>query len=261
MFYLKNERIAHSLFFSEHVSESLRSLTKNERCERIAQVAHQKWVTMSDLLTSRRGNERSWGNRSGRSPKMSEWVKRSSFWANHSIAHFWAKNRWTKSQPWKLMRDAVAHIRSENWQEILWLILYPETDGRCCGSCKIWKLIRDMVTHFISGNWWEMLWLMKDLKTDKRYGDSFYIRKLVRDAVAHPQLRGRRTIWYSQYEWLFLLKFLCTKIVKQFVFIVQSIVFIYVSKFMKHQCFHKYLSTFCLVWNWVSYTVWYSGAM
>ena len=26
------------------VSESLRSLTKNERCERIAQVAHQKWA-------------------------------------------------------------------------------------------------------------------------------------------------------------------------------------------------------------------------
>ena len=38
------------------VSESLRSLTKNERCERIAQVAHQKWVIRSWLLTK---NERS----------------------------------------------------------------------------------------------------------------------------------------------------------------------------------------------------------
>ena len=42
------------------------------------------------------------------------------------------------------------------------------------------------------------------------------------------------------FEWPFLLKFLCTKIVKQFVFLVQSIVFIlytvqctYVFKFMK----------------------------
>ena len=40
----KTECIAHSLFF-------------NERCERMAQVAHQKWVM--------------WANRSGRSPKMS----------------------------------------------------------------------------------------------------------------------------------------------------------------------------------------------
>ena len=26
------------------------------------------------------------------SPKMSKWVKRLFFWANHSFAHFWAKN-------------------------------------------------------------------------------------------------------------------------------------------------------------------------
>ena len=30
------------------VSESLRSLTKNERCEQIAQVAHQKWTIHSE---------------------------------------------------------------------------------------------------------------------------------------------------------------------------------------------------------------------
>ena len=42
-FILKNERFAHSLFF-------------NERCEQIAQVAHQKWAM--------------WANRSGLSPKM-----------------------------------------------------------------------------------------------------------------------------------------------------------------------------------------------
>ena len=44
----------------------------------------------------------------------------------------------------------------------------------------------------------------------------------------NPHLRGRGTICYSQSEWLFLLKFLCTKkIVNQFVFLVQSIVFIH----------------------------------
>ena len=42
-------------FLVSDVSESLRSLTKNERCERISQVVHQKWVTMSESLTK---NER-----------------------------------------------------------------------------------------------------------------------------------------------------------------------------------------------------------
>ena len=45
-------------FLVSNVSESLRSLTKNEQCEQIAQVAHQKWVTMSDLLRSLTKNER-----------------------------------------------------------------------------------------------------------------------------------------------------------------------------------------------------------
>ena len=41
------------------VSELLRSLTKNERCERIAQVAHQKIVSdVSDLVRSLTKNER-----------------------------------------------------------------------------------------------------------------------------------------------------------------------------------------------------------
>ena len=47
MFFLqvlkKNKRFAHSLFFNEQCEQMLRSLTKNERCERIAQVACQKW--------------------------------------------------------------------------------------------------------------------------------------------------------------------------------------------------------------------------
>ena len=45
--------------------------------------------------------------------------------------------------------------------------------------------------------------------------------------LVNPCLRSRGTIWYSQSEWLFLLKFLWTKIVIQFVFLVKSIVFIH----------------------------------
>ena len=77
---LKKEPFAHSLFLMSHVSGLLRSLTKKERCEWIAQVAHQKWA-----------NE-----------------YRSFFWANHSFAHFFckkqaihSKNRWVNSQPCK----------------------------------------------------------------------------------------------------------------------------------------------------------------
>ena len=65
-------------FLVSDVSESLRLLTKNERCEQIAQVAHQKWATMSDSLRSLRGNERLWVNCSG-------------WWANEWIAHFFER--------------------------------------------------------------------------------------------------------------------------------------------------------------------------
>ena len=50
-------------FLVSDVSKLLRSLTKNERCEQIAQVVHQKWA-----------NERI-----------------ACFLANHSFAHFFAQ--------------------------------------------------------------------------------------------------------------------------------------------------------------------------
>ena len=89
---LKNERFAHYLNFGE-------------RCERIGQVAHQKWAlwsnhsghspkwaNMSEWLRSLRGIERAWAKRSGCSPKMSDWANCSLFWVNRSFAHFLAKN-------------------------------------------------------------------------------------------------------------------------------------------------------------------------
>ena len=78
-----NEQFAHSLFLISEVSESLRSLTKNE------------WP---------------WAKCSGCSPKMSKWTNCSLFWVNRSFAHFFAKkwairseNRWANSQPWKYL--------------------------------------------------------------------------------------------------------------------------------------------------------------
>ena len=47
--------------------------------------------TLSDVSKSLWGNEQSWANRSGHSPRMSKWANRSFFLANHSFAHFWAK--------------------------------------------------------------------------------------------------------------------------------------------------------------------------
>ena len=65
----------------------------NEPCERIAQVTHQKRAM--------------WVNRSGRSPKMSEWISLvflsksliRSFFCKKQAIH--SKNRWVNSQPCK----------------------------------------------------------------------------------------------------------------------------------------------------------------
>ena len=94
----------------------IRSFRSNQmsNCERFAQIAQDKWATVSKSLRSliskerpwatRSGrswqmskvseslrlltkNERPWANCSGRSPKMSKSV----FWANRSFAHFFAK--------------------------------------------------------------------------------------------------------------------------------------------------------------------------
>ena len=40
-------------------------------CERFAQIAQDKWATLSELLRSLRGNEQLWAIRSGRAEEMS----------------------------------------------------------------------------------------------------------------------------------------------------------------------------------------------
>ena len=90
---------AHFLFFGE-------------RCEWIAHFAQIKWAM--------------WANRSGRSPKMSEWVNRSFFWANRSFAHFWAKNK-------RIARKTGEQIPSPARDPILVL-------GRYCHEFSIYNL-------------------------------------------------------------------------------------------------------------------------
>ena len=58
---------AHSL-----IAHLLISLKSNEQLWRFAQIAQDKWATVSKSLWLLRGNEQPWANRSGRSRQMSD---------------------------------------------------------------------------------------------------------------------------------------------------------------------------------------------
>ena len=89
-------------FFYRKMSELLifaHFLFFGEWCE---QFAHDRSFLLSDVSESLRlltKNERSWENRSGRSPKMSEWVNCSFFGANRSFAQFGQKTRYSLGKP------------------------------------------------------------------------------------------------------------------------------------------------------------------
>ena len=76
----------------------------------------------------------------------------------------------------------------------------------------------------------------------------------------NPHLRGRGTIWYSQLWMAFSPKVPMYK--NSETACIPSpkyCLYTYVYKFMKHKCFHKFLSTFFL--SGIEYHIWYSGAM
>ena len=83
------KQIAHFLFCSQKMSDSLKKIRKNrffyvftvffEVFKKSKRFSHSFWANVSDLLRSLRRNERSWAIRSGCSPKK---------WANEQIAHF-----------------------------------------------------------------------------------------------------------------------------------------------------------------------------
>ena len=126
--YWKNERIAHFHWFPLFwwAMWVNRSFCSNQ---------------MSDSLRSLRGNERSWVNHSGRSPKMSKWMNHSFFWANRSFAHFWTKNKrfarksneWISS-PAKWVPNTISlSAGNGEWFDVFLFLLFPTVYKRC--SC------------------------------------------------------------------------------------------------------------------------------
>ena len=126
------------------MSESLRSLTKNKRCEPIAQVAHQKlsehkwfaqvahqkWATISESLRLLTKNEGLSTNCSGRSTKMKDWANWWFFWANRSFNSFFRKkqairseNRWANSQP---CIELILHLYETNLEKFysFWITVH-----------------------------------------------------------------------------------------------------------------------------------------
>ena len=128
-----------SSFLVSDVSESLILLKSNERCERIAQVAHQKWATMSDLLRSLTKNER-----------MSESLI---FLSESLIRSFLDKKRairseikWANSQPCEMGAKYYLSFRWKRW--MIWCVPFPVVSyciqevQLCSFSCcaQLWKL-------------------------------------------------------------------------------------------------------------------------
>ena len=83
------------------VSESLRSLTKNERCEQIAQFAQQKLATMSGSLRSLTKNE-----------LMSKLLV---FLANRSFVHFLQKTSDSLRKPMSEFPALIFHRKFAWW--------------------------------------------------------------------------------------------------------------------------------------------------
>ena len=133
------------LYRSQKTNDSLKffahSLFFNERCERVAQGAHQKWAI--------------WANCSGRSPKMSDHEQKTGVahqkWANSSFFSKWlicsffckkqvilSENWWANSQPcWSQAGDLSQTATPEaltleqtisSWQTSRRLVNYSTVD-------------------------------------------------------------------------------------------------------------------------------------
>ena len=114
--------------------ESIRLLTKNERCEG------------------------SWANRS---PKMSKWVNRSFFWVNGSIAHFWAKNErftWKTDEripsPGRLPKKKNKDIREDKEVAVGWGTYFRTNQLK---ARMIWTKVFGR-TSILVGQWSGMMW-------------------------------------------------------------------------------------------------------
>ena len=114
-----------SSFLVSAVSESLRSLTKNELWEQIAQVARQKWAIVSKSLRKLTKKEQM----SKSLIFMRELLIRSFLGKKQAIR---SENGWANSQPWK----TGSNLQIQHWELVcnslfvfaiicLWLLLLP----------------------------------------------------------------------------------------------------------------------------------------
>ena len=88
--------ITHSLICS-FAHSLICSFCSNQmsNCERFAQIAQDKWATVSESLRSLRGNEQPWANRSGCSRQMSDHER-----VNQVAQRKWANERFPKKNEW-----------------------------------------------------------------------------------------------------------------------------------------------------------------
>ena len=109
---------------------------------------------MSNLLRLLTKNEWPWANRSGRSPKISEWVNRLFFWANCSFAHFFAKTRVIHSEN----QYANSQQFRKKWIRICkkWMRICKKTglgigsfDFRANRSFFVKKWVNERFTHLL----------------------------------------------------------------------------------------------------------------
>ena len=112
---------AHSLIAHSLIAHSLRSLKSNEHCERFAQIAQDKWATVSESLRSLMSKEWQWANCSGRSWQKSNRERFAQVahdkWANKRFAQkIWLKSyflvRYNSLIPSFLMSDVIESLRS-----------------------------------------------------------------------------------------------------------------------------------------------------
>ena len=120
-------------FLKSNVSESIRSLSKNERCERIAQVAQQKWA-----------NERI--------ARFFEQIAHLLIFRKKRAIH--SENQWANSQPWFIL-EAV----SENIFILFWSQVPTNQTEKILLNCS--HILCTTVKHFAPANFLLKTWCIK----------------------------------------------------------------------------------------------------
>ena len=106
--------------------------------------------------------EQPWANRSGRSPKMSEWGNRAFFWANRSFANFFAKNeQFAQKTDERIPSPAKnsSELSSSASDAESWLVKCPENIlHREQGPSQLCRtIIKGLLQYFVLGkNEWDM---------------------------------------------------------------------------------------------------------